>query len=395
MMMLAIIFVLLFLHSVTAFSCPFECEVTNWLDSQDISWRQVSFSTARRHEEETHLPPRPFLELTTPLDRPPVLLHLLPSPTCSRECVSPILTKQLTDSFSLPIIHLHQDEWRAKHDIVCNRLLMRLGRTNSRIYARKTTVRRINGDVARGFLQEHHLWSATKGKHNYGLSDSDNELVAVATFSKARAVLRGGTPHISHELLRFCTKQDGTVVGGITKLVKAFVREQKPDDIVTVVDRDWGTGTGWHALGFETVHVMSPLVMVVNDGARRHLVGAGIQNDKKSKTSGRLGLPANVVEELSSIADSKEALKCLADHGYNPVYDAGVERLMMIVPKNGRNERSAVELWRHSVPTYATSYYSNNSGIAALLDYIEQQDMSGDWKNHDLEFPETVASVVS
>ena len=131
------------------------------------------------------LPPRTLLELTTPVDRPPVLLHLLPSPSCSKECVSPILTKQMTDSFSLPIIHLHQDVWRAKQDIVCNRLLMRLGRTNSRIFARKTTVKRINGDVARCFLQEHHLWSATKAKHNYGLFDSvTNELVAVATFSK-------------------------------------------------------------------------------------------------------------------------------------------------------------------------------------------------------------------
>lgn len=373
--MLAIVFALLFPSPVTALSCPYECEVINWLNSQEVSWRQVSFSPPLRHHKETHVSPRPVLELTTPFDRPPVLLHLLPSPTCLKKCVSPMLTKQMTDSSSLPIIHLHQDEWRDKQDIVCNRLLMRLGRTKSRIFARKTTVKRINGDVARNFLQEHHLWSATKAKHNYGLFDSKNELVAVATFSKGRTILRSGNLHQSYELLRFCSMKNGTIVGGITKLVKALVREQNPDDIVTVVDRDWGTGSGWHALGFETVHIMSPLAMVVGDGVRRHLVGAGIQTDNsKSKTKGRLGVPANVLEELSSIKDSGKALTCLAGHGYHPIYDAGVERLIMVVPKDDRVERPAVQLWKQSMPTYATSYYSNNSGIAALLDFIKQKE---------------------
>ena len=110
------------------------------------------------------------------------------------------------------------------------------------------------------------------------------------------------------------------------------------------------------------------------------------------KTKGRLGVPANVLGELSSIEDSTEAFTCLAGHGYHPIYDAGVERLMMVVPKDDRVERSAVQLWKQSVPTYATSYYSNNSGISALLDYIEQKDMPGDLKKHGLKFPETVVS---
>ena len=52
--MLAIVFALLFLSPVQGLSCPYECEVINWLNSQDISWRQVSFSPPRRHYEETH-----------------------------------------------------------------------------------------------------------------------------------------------------------------------------------------------------------------------------------------------------------------------------------------------------------------------------------------------------
>lgn len=401
--MLTIVLVLLFVPNVISLSCPYECEVTDFFNSERVSWRKKATFSWPRHETAANMPPsRELLELTTPSsDRPPVLLHLLTSPTCSEECVSPILTKKMTDSSALPIIHLHQDVWRAKRNIVCNRLLMRLGRTNSRIFARKTTAKRINTDVARSFLEEHHLWSATKAKHNYGLFDGEKELVAVATFSKGRTVLRGGVPHQSHELLRFCSKQDGTVVGGITKLIKAFVREQKPDDIVTVVDRDWGPGSGWHALGFEAVHAMPPLVMAVKDGERRHLVGAGIQkySDTKKTSAGRLGLTADVLGELASIDDVSKARNCLARHGFYPVYDTGVERLMMVVPdsdaasvKEGDCDRSSVELWKHSVPTYAASYYSNNSGIAALLGDIEQMDKSFD----ELDLPaEIVRQVLS
>ena len=289
--------------------------------------------------------------------------------------------KKMTDCSDEPIIHLHEDVWKSKPGIVRSRLLTRLGRTEARIFARKTTSRRINSDAARSFLEEHHLWSSTKAKHSYGLFAADNELVAVATFSKGRTVMRDGIPHKSHELLRFCTRRDETVVGGITKLIKAFVIDQKPDDIITVVDRDWGSASGWHSLGFETVHIMSPLIMVVaaEDGVRRHLVGAGIQHGSSNKNGARLGLLSHILTELSSITNAVQALECLARHSLYPVYDTGVERLMMLLPNSEASRRvgdtkSGLELWEKSVPSYASSYYSSNSGIAALLKSIEEMD---------------------
>ena len=285
------------------------------------------------------------------------------------------------------ILHLHQDVWKAKTEIVQCRLLAQLGRTEDRIFARNTKAKRIDAPTAMAFLRHNHLWGSTKAKYYYGLvSTKTGELVAVATFSTKRKIVRNQRTFKSYELIRYCSKRNGTVVGGISKMLKAFVVEHSPDDIVTLVDRDWGPGSGWHKLGFETVNIMPPLVMVASprDGLRRYLVGAGIQNDVQEvqqeqgtkQTTGRLGIPITVRNELELIATAKEAFECLLSYNYYPVYDAGVERLMMVVSSNpttvDNQSLSPKDLWSQSIPNYGHSYYSENSGISALLNEAEE-----------------------
>ena len=48
------------------------------------------------------------------------------------------------------------------------------------------------------------------------------------------------------------------MVGGISKLLSAFAREAGPDEIVTVIDRDWGEGGGWATLGFRPLRRLPP-----------------------------------------------------------------------------------------------------------------------------------------
>jgi hypothetical protein len=373
-----------------------------------------------------------------------IALHLISTPTRLEECLPPKFQKDLTDYFNQheedglggstnkkeysKIIHLHQDIWNYKREIVHHRLMAQLGlgvhaeatmqqqrnKSNGRavmrrIFARKTMVRRIHSSIAMEFLDEHHLWGATKAKHNYGLfvggkcknesnDSNDEELVAVATFSAKRKIVRLGKPHRSHELLRFCSKRDSNVVGGISKLIKAFVREKAPDDIVTVVDRDWGDGSGWHPIGFHTVATMDPIVMAVcalNEGGdssytqRRHLVGAGIKssnvansNDNTSiedntstsvKRNDRIGLSTDILQELDSFDSIEDVLCTLSKHEHFPVYDTGVERLMKVISYDPDGSElkttnsTIVDMWQNSQPTYAKEYYSPNLGITTLL----------------------------
>jgi len=240
----------------------------------------------------------------------------------------------------------------------------------------KTNVKRIDSGTAIPFLQTNHMWSATKARYYYGLYDLDDILVAVATFSNKRKIQVGSVKSRSVELLRFCTRANDTVVGGISKLTKSFINDHNQPDIpidylITVVDRDWGPGDGWHSIGFSTLHVMSPLLMLVKDGIRHHLVGAGVSDKKDTKTQlGRLGVEKHVLEELKSATNHEEALRCLGESMYYPVYDAGVERLIMTVPKSHTLDTSSI------IPSYGASYSSNNTGISSLLANVVAQSTS-------------------
>jgi hypothetical protein len=231
------------------------------------------------------------------------------------------------------------------------------------------------------FLDRHHLWGATKAKHGYGLFDkADGTLAAVATFSARRRVLRHGAPHASHELLRLCARRDLSVVGGISKLVAAFVAAHGADDVVTVVDRDWGGAAGWAAAGFARVQTMPPMPMAVGaDGRRVHLVGVGLApapTDAAAPLSTRdalrAGLPAAAAAALAGAADASAAADCLSACGYALLHDAGVERLLRLTPRASEATAAAdaaaaaAAAWAASSPKYASAHYSPNPGVAAL-----------------------------
>jgi hypothetical protein len=382
--LLVLIIQLLLIPTCLSLSLAYPSQVIEWLNQEKVQWRQIEFPNEWTPPQQRTT----ILELGAQ-NATRVALHLIPTPRSHDESLPSNLNKRMTDlvsaslltshNFPPKIIHLHEDVWITKNDIVRSRLLAQLGRSR-RIFARKTTSRRIDATLAMHFLEQHHLWGATRAKYYYGLflntkNDTKNEeLVAVTTFSSRRKILRNNVPFKSHELLRFCAQRDATVVGGISKLNKIFITEQSPDDIVTVVDRDWGAGSGWHSIGFETVATMAPIAMVVNPnepGIRRHLVGAGI-NRNETINAGRMGLAPQVLEELDSIHSANETLQCLSRHGFFPVYDCGVERLMKVVlSEDAVTKISAKQLWRLSKPTYASTYYSQNAGIAALLKYAQ------------------------
>jgi hypothetical protein len=47
-------------------------------------------------------------------------------------------------------------------------------------------------------------------------------------------------------------------VGGLDKLLKTFINEHNPDDIMTYADRDWSDGRSYEKLGFQRIENTSP-----------------------------------------------------------------------------------------------------------------------------------------
>lgn len=132
------------------------------------------------------------------------LLHVCPTPS-SEAHAGAWLNAKITNALQTTqttIVHLHQDVWNRSRGIVESRLRSKCGGSRDcRIYARKTHAQRIMKLQYLPFLEENHLWGATRAKFAYGLILKPERLVAVATFSPKRKVYRAGEEFHSYELL--------------------------------------------------------------------------------------------------------------------------------------------------------------------------------------------------
>lgn len=170
------------------------------------------------------------------------------------------------DVEELSCIHLDYDLILSDPQKIINRLkgLMGIG---ERIYARKTVVARVDKAVTQSFLAEHHLNGVMPGKYRYGLY-YQGELVSIAVFSGGRRMPELGENHRSFELIRFCHKADILVIGGLSKMLKAFISDFSPQDIMTYVDRDWATQSSLETLGFQVVGALPPIKIAIVNGKR-------------------------------------------------------------------------------------------------------------------------------
>lgn len=130
------------------------------------------------------------------------------------------------------------------------------------IYARNCELRRIDKSAASAFLSAHHRLGDTGARHRYGLyvrrttgagemALPEGTLVAVATFSNARRWRKGERVVSSYEWIRYASLTGVRVVGGMGRLLQAFVGEVHPDDVMTYADLSWPDGGEvYEILGF-------------------------------------------------------------------------------------------------------------------------------------------------
>jgi len=126
------------------------------------------------------------------------------------------------------------------------------------IHGRKTQAKRISNPELVTFLQKNHMATPLPAKYKFGLRDHSGELVAVASFSHGRKIKRNHQIYRSFELLRFCNRQNIRVHGGFNKLMKKFIQELEPDDIMTYADRDWSAGKVYQKAQFQLVEMTPP-----------------------------------------------------------------------------------------------------------------------------------------
>ena len=157
----------------------------------------------------------------------------------------------------IQLIHIFEDEWLYKKDIVKSRILNLLGLNKDKIYGRKTEIREVLSKESNLFLTENHIQGNVNSKIKLGLF-YNNELVSLMTFGDLRKNMGGVVNKGDYELLRFCNKLNTTVIGGADKLLKHFIKHYQVKKLISYADRRWSKGNLYEKLGFEFIHDSKP-----------------------------------------------------------------------------------------------------------------------------------------
>ena len=182
------------------------------------------------------------------------------------------------------IIVITEDRWRSQGDMMRARLLAHLERFTS-LYARFCCVKKVDKDVAREFLMANHSYGDAACRYRYGLylrrpsrcgTFEAETLVAVATFSNARKWQKGDKVIRSYEWTRYASLPGVRISGGMGKVLKAFIEEVHPDDIMSYADLEWSEGKVYEQLGFVLEGRKDPVMFVVDEAWHRFPIKPGM-----------------------------------------------------------------------------------------------------------------------
>lgn len=167
------------------------------------------------------------------------------------------------------LLHIWEDDWYNRKDIIKDYIKSKLGLCSKRIYARKCHVREIDAHTARLFVDSNHIQGYSNATYKIGLF-YDDALVSVMLVGKLRDMM-GSKPKEGHyEIYRVVSREDTEVVGGFSKMLKYFERTYNPECIITYGDLCYTLGNVYLKCGFTDEGLSSPCYSWQINGVRYH-----------------------------------------------------------------------------------------------------------------------------
>ena len=150
---------------------------------------------------------------------------------------------------NIHLLHIFEDEWLDKRDIVESIIASRLG-----VYERKLNARDLVvsfDEDTKEFFEENHLQGNAPSSIKVSLLEG-NEIVAAISLMKPRY-----NKEADYELIRFAVKKGYNIRGGFSKLLSHF-RRKYPGSIITFSERRLFDGNVYRVNGFEDLGVTPP-----------------------------------------------------------------------------------------------------------------------------------------
>jgi transposase len=200
------------------------------------------------------------------------------------------------------LFHVWSDIWAEKPEIIKSMIKNKLGFIDRKIFARKTIIQEVPKYLRKKFFEDNHIQGEDNASISYGLY-SENELVACMSFSISRF-----NKNYDWELIRYANKLNTIVLGGFSKLLKHFKKNNK-GSIISYSDRSYASGKVYSLHGFISVGEPSPDYMYLDKNLKR----MSKRGFRKDIIQSQFGL------DMTNMTES-EAMKLL---GYKRVWDAG------------------------------------------------------------------------
>ena len=157
-------------------------------------------------------------------------------------------------NMGIRIVHIFEDEWKNKQEIVKRKLKNILNCNEEKVYARKCEIREVNTSDKNEFLEKYHIQGKDVSKYRFGLF-YNNKLVSIMTFGSPRY----DKDKSCLELIRFASSIN--VVGGFSKLLNYVIKTiPNINKIVTYADLRWSSETKnvYLTNGFKLSHKSKP-----------------------------------------------------------------------------------------------------------------------------------------
>lgn len=203
------------------------------------------------------------------------------------------------------IIHIWEDDWSFKKDILKSQMKNWLNLSDQKIGARKCSVREIeDGKIIREFLDGNHIQGWCFSDVNIGIYYK-SRLVGIMSFNKFEG--RKRLPEGEWCLSRYCNVLNTNIIGGSSKIFSYFKSKFRPKRVISYSDSSWSVGSMYKKLGFMNVGESLPDYKYILNGVR-----SSKSKFRKSELSRKFKCSINVSE--STFLRSKDIYK---------IYDCG------------------------------------------------------------------------
>jgi hypothetical protein len=205
-------------------------------------------------------------------------------------------------SQNINLIHIFEDEWVNKKDIVKSIIKSKLNLYEKKINVQKCKIEKLKLQEAREFCDENHLNGFTYGIY-YGLKDMNDEIVSVIIFKKLRTKDKN-----VYEIIRYCNKINYNVVGGFNILFNYFLGKYTPDVVFSYSDARLSENKIYRRNSFKFMELTEPNYYYINNGVRENK-----QTIKKHFNE----------DKLKTISKERELMEEFLREGQKKIWDCG------------------------------------------------------------------------